>query len=246
MACSNDRGTVAMARTNVVDSATSQFFINLKRQRFPRTTRAASNFGYAVFGKVVEGMDTIDRIAKERTGNRNGHGDVPATDVVIDVGQARRSREASASHGRQARPVAALCCASRAVGRAGRRCCCPMLAVAAVALGESLDQRLHAWGRGSTSWFDDDARPLNLRHEWRDYNADLARTAAGRGGIRRPALPRTPAASTSSRSRRHWMMPSAAAARAAPAPSRSRWPRTCSCGMAAAGCARAWKPGSRC
>jgi cyclophilin family peptidyl-prolyl cis-trans isomerase len=78
----NDRGTVAMARTNVVDSATSQFFINLTDNDF-LNHQGPANFGYAVFGKVVDGMDTIDRMAKQRTGNRNGHGDVPATDIVI-------------------------------------------------------------------------------------------------------------------------------------------------------------------
>lgn len=78
----NLRGTIAMARTNVVDSATSQFFINLADNGF-LDHQGAANFGYAVFGKVVDGMDTIDRIAKERTGRRAGHDDVPVTDVVI-------------------------------------------------------------------------------------------------------------------------------------------------------------------
>ena len=78
----NARGTVAMARTNVVDSATSQFFINLADNDF-LNHQGAANFGYAVFGRVVDGMDTIDRMAKERTGNRRGHDDVPVTDVVI-------------------------------------------------------------------------------------------------------------------------------------------------------------------
>jgi peptidyl-prolyl cis-trans isomerase A (cyclophilin A) len=78
----NARGTLAMARTNVVDSATSQFFINLKDNDF-LDHQGPSNFGYAVFGKVVEGLDTIDRIARERTGDKGGHGDVPVTPVVI-------------------------------------------------------------------------------------------------------------------------------------------------------------------
>ena len=78
----NDRGTVAMARTNEINSATSQFFINLSDNDF--LNNSPGNFGYAVFGKVVEGMDTIDRIAKERTGNRNGHSDVPVADVMIN------------------------------------------------------------------------------------------------------------------------------------------------------------------
>jgi cyclophilin family peptidyl-prolyl cis-trans isomerase len=77
----NLRGTIAMARTNDVHSATAQFFINLKDNDF--LDNSPGNFGYAVFGKVVEGLDTIDRIAKERTGRRKGHDDVPVTDVVI-------------------------------------------------------------------------------------------------------------------------------------------------------------------
>ena len=78
----NDRGTVAMARTNDINSATSQFFINLSDNDF--LNNAPGNFGYAVFGKVVDGMDTIDSMAKVRTGNRRGHGDVPATDIVVE------------------------------------------------------------------------------------------------------------------------------------------------------------------
>jgi cyclophilin family peptidyl-prolyl cis-trans isomerase len=77
----NKRGTVAMARTNDPHSATSQFFINLTDNDF--LDASPGNAGYAVFGKVVDGLDTIDRIAKERTGRRKGHDDVPVTDVVI-------------------------------------------------------------------------------------------------------------------------------------------------------------------
>jgi len=77
----NARGTIAMARTNEINSATAQFFINLADNAF--LDNAPGNFGYAVFGRVVEGLDTIDRIARERTGRRKGHDDVPLTDVVI-------------------------------------------------------------------------------------------------------------------------------------------------------------------
>ena len=83
----NDRGTIAMARTNDINSATSQFFINLSDNDF--LNNAPGNFGYAVFGKVVDGMDTIEKMAKARTGNRRGHGDVPVDDIVIE--SARRS-----------------------------------------------------------------------------------------------------------------------------------------------------------
>jgi cyclophilin family peptidyl-prolyl cis-trans isomerase len=77
----NNRGTVAMARTNEINSATSQFFINLSDNDF--LNHSPGSYGYAVFGQVVEGLDTIDVIAKERTGRRKGHDDVPVTDVVI-------------------------------------------------------------------------------------------------------------------------------------------------------------------
>ncbi len=78
----NSRGTLAMARTNVVDSATAQFFVNLVDNEFLDHAGAA-NYGYAVFGKVTAGMDVIDKIAKVKTTNRSGHQNVPADDVVI-------------------------------------------------------------------------------------------------------------------------------------------------------------------
>jgi cyclophilin family peptidyl-prolyl cis-trans isomerase len=78
----NKRGSIAMARTNVVDSATSQFFINLVDNDF-LDHAGPSNYGYAVFGKVTSGMDVIDKIAKVATTNRSGHQNVPAADVVI-------------------------------------------------------------------------------------------------------------------------------------------------------------------
>jgi peptidyl-prolyl cis-trans isomerase A (cyclophilin A) len=78
----NERGTLAMARTNVVDSATAQFFVNLVDNDFLDHT-GPSNYGYAVFGKVSAGMDVIDKIAKVATTNRAGHQNVPAADVAI-------------------------------------------------------------------------------------------------------------------------------------------------------------------
>jgi peptidyl-prolyl cis-trans isomerase A (cyclophilin A) len=77
----NVRGTVAMARTQVVDSATSQFFINLKDNDF--LNHGGRDFGYAVVGKVTSGMDVVDRIAAVRTGNRGMHQDVPVEPVKI-------------------------------------------------------------------------------------------------------------------------------------------------------------------
>jgi cyclophilin family peptidyl-prolyl cis-trans isomerase len=78
----NSRGTLAMARTNVVDSATAQFFVNLVDNDFLDHT-GPSNYGYAVFGKVTSGMDVIDQIAKVSTTTRSGHQNVPAADVTI-------------------------------------------------------------------------------------------------------------------------------------------------------------------
>jgi cyclophilin family peptidyl-prolyl cis-trans isomerase len=77
----NLRGTLAMARTNDLHSATSQFFVNLADNAF--LDHRSGNYGYAVFGHVTEGMDVIDRIAKVKTGRRQGHDDVPLEDVVI-------------------------------------------------------------------------------------------------------------------------------------------------------------------
>jgi len=78
----NSRGTLAMARTNDPDSATAQFFINLKDNSF--LNAAPGNPGYAVFGKVVEGMDTVDSIAEVETGSHGYHDDVPVEPVVIE------------------------------------------------------------------------------------------------------------------------------------------------------------------
>ena len=81
----NTRGTLAMARTNDPNSATGQFFINYKDNSFlNHTSQTSSGWGYAVFGEVIEGMDVADAMAKEATGNRNGHQDVPKTDIIIE------------------------------------------------------------------------------------------------------------------------------------------------------------------
>jgi cyclophilin family peptidyl-prolyl cis-trans isomerase len=81
----NTRGTLAMARTSVVDSATSQFFINVVDNAFlDHTGKTPDRFGYAVFAQVVEGMDVVDAIREVKTGNKNGHGDVPVEPVFIN------------------------------------------------------------------------------------------------------------------------------------------------------------------
>ncbi len=82
---SNARGTVAMARTNVIDSATSQFFINVTDNTFlDYRGKTADLFGYAVFGQVVEGMEIVDQIRQVKTGSKMGHSDVPVEPVVIN------------------------------------------------------------------------------------------------------------------------------------------------------------------
>ena len=80
----NRRGTIAMARTQVVDSATSQFFINLKDNEFlDHRAPHPQLFGYAVFGHVTKGMDVVDKIAKVQTGDREQFQNVPVEPVVI-------------------------------------------------------------------------------------------------------------------------------------------------------------------
>ena len=78
---SNRRGTLAMARTMDVNSATAQFFINLRDNDF--LDHGTRDFGYAVFGEVVDGMDVVDAIAAVATGNTGGHQDVPVEAVTI-------------------------------------------------------------------------------------------------------------------------------------------------------------------
>jgi cyclophilin family peptidyl-prolyl cis-trans isomerase len=77
----NKRGTLSMARTNDINSATSQFFVNLVDNAF--LDNSASSYGYAVFGEVIAGMDVIDAIAKVQTGRHGHHDDVPTTSVVV-------------------------------------------------------------------------------------------------------------------------------------------------------------------
>ena len=80
----NDNYTVAMARTNAPHSASSQFFINVADNGFlNHTAPTASGWGYAVFGKVVAGMDVVDKIKAVKTGRKGFHDDVPMEDVII-------------------------------------------------------------------------------------------------------------------------------------------------------------------
>ena len=80
----NQTGTIAMARTSVVDSATSQFFINCNDNAFlDHRDTSAQGYGYAVFGKVVEGMDVVRKIEKVPTGKKGPYQDVPVEDVLI-------------------------------------------------------------------------------------------------------------------------------------------------------------------
>jgi peptidyl-prolyl cis-trans isomerase A (cyclophilin A) len=77
----NQRGTLSMARTNDINSATSQFFVNLKDNDFLDHSRG--NFGYAVFARVTAGMDVVDKIAAVETGRRRGMDDVPVEAVIM-------------------------------------------------------------------------------------------------------------------------------------------------------------------
>ncbi len=81
----NDRGTIAMARTMEPHSATAQFFINVNDNSFlNHSAKTPDGWGYAVFGRVVEGLDVVDQIKATPTGNRGYHQDVPVNDVVIE------------------------------------------------------------------------------------------------------------------------------------------------------------------
>ncbi|WP_178861624.1 peptidylprolyl isomerase [Thiomicrorhabdus cannonii] len=80
----NDRGTIAYARTMDPHSATTQFFINLKDNSFlNHSGKNMQGWGYAVFGKVTDGMDVVDAMAKVQTTSRRGHQDVPVEDILI-------------------------------------------------------------------------------------------------------------------------------------------------------------------
>jgi peptidyl-prolyl cis-trans isomerase B (cyclophilin B) len=82
---SNDNYTIAMARTSIPDSASSQFFINVADNDFlNHTAPTTSGWGYCVFGKVIEGMDVVDKIKAVKTGSKAGHRDVPLEPVIIE------------------------------------------------------------------------------------------------------------------------------------------------------------------
>ena len=78
----NERGTLSMARTSEVDSATSQFFINLRDNT--SLDHSEANFGYAVFAKVVDGMDIVEEIAKTETATTGFHQDVPVEPIIVN------------------------------------------------------------------------------------------------------------------------------------------------------------------
>jgi peptidyl-prolyl cis-trans isomerase B (cyclophilin B) len=81
----NVNGSIAMARTNDPHSATAQFFINVNDNDFlNHSSPTPQGWGYAVFGKVVEGLDIVEKIKKVKTGSKGFHQDVPADDVIIE------------------------------------------------------------------------------------------------------------------------------------------------------------------
>lgn len=82
---SNERGTIAMARTQDPHSASAQFFINVKDNKFlDHRSPTPDGWGYTVFGKVIDGMDVVDRIKSVQTGNAGFHQDVPIEDVIVE------------------------------------------------------------------------------------------------------------------------------------------------------------------
>lgn len=91
----NVKYTLAMARTSVADSATSQFFINTTDNGFLDRAEARDGVGYAVFGKVVDGQEIVDKIGKVKTGTKAGMGDVPLDPVVIEKVELLKEKEAA-------------------------------------------------------------------------------------------------------------------------------------------------------
>ena len=81
---SNKKGTIAMARTSSPNSATSQFFINLRDNDFLDKANSADGVGYCVFGQVTDGIEIVDQIGVVSTGNNSGHSDVPIENVIIN------------------------------------------------------------------------------------------------------------------------------------------------------------------
>ena len=81
---SNKKGTIAMARTSSPNSATSQFFINLRDNDFLDKVNAADGYGYCVFGQVTEGIEIVEQIGLVATGNNAGHSDVPIENIIIN------------------------------------------------------------------------------------------------------------------------------------------------------------------
>ncbi len=81
---SNKKGTIAMARTSSPNSATSQFFINLRDNDFLDKANAADGYGYCVFGQVTDGIEIVEQIGKVATGNNGGHSDVPIENIIIN------------------------------------------------------------------------------------------------------------------------------------------------------------------
>jgi peptidyl-prolyl cis-trans isomerase B (cyclophilin B) len=79
----NKRGTIAMARTSEPNSASSQFFINVGDNAFLDKARSRDGVGYCVFGKVIDGMEVVDKIKSVKTGRSGPHGDVPEEDIII-------------------------------------------------------------------------------------------------------------------------------------------------------------------
>ena len=90
----NERGTIAMARTMEPHSASAQFFINVNDNGFlNHSAETSDGWGYCVFGKVIDGMDVVDKIKEVTTGNNGYHQDVPVNDVIIESAEIEESQE---------------------------------------------------------------------------------------------------------------------------------------------------------
>ena len=256
----NTRGSLSMARTSDINSATSQFFVNLKDNAF--LDHGPRDYGYAVFGRVTEGMEVIDKIARVGTGTRKrlpgraARGRRDRVRAAPDgVAQPRFGDSCGAAlRSAAARAVPAL---SRQRGRLARAGCCRALAMALLAwlLLTAVPVLVLRWLHPLTSAFMLEARAqAALAHErgyrtdyrWVSSRAASPRTPPSRSSPPRISSSRSTPASTSTRSARRCAPASAASGCAAPARSRSRSRRTCSCGRGTASCARGSRPSSPC
>ena len=183
----NTRGTLSMARTSDINSATSQFFVNLVDNAF--LDNGPRDYGYAVFGRVTEGMDIVDKIAKVKTGRRKGYQDAPMEDVMIVSARTRRGEVTSRSRlGRRATRsmigrgssngslLAILACVRSICARS----CWPLRWVDPPTSAFMLEARLHALAEGDHAYRTD--------YEWVDLEQISPHAAIAVDRLGRPAV----------------------------------------------------------